>query len=105
MTEINEESVERHHCHCRLFKEICARKGNDVSLRALGGFIFQGTIMDVDNGLVSLSALQFSGLRIFMPGLDCMAGTCEAGAVTLNVNAITALGRPNPLAIHPNEEP
>lgn len=75
--------------------------GDNVDIEVLGGFIFEGNLADVDDELATLGPLSafnaptfnFATTTIIPPLGDAIVSP-EISAITVNLEVITAVGRP-----------
>ena len=72
--------------------------GDNVNIEVLGGFIFEGNLADVDDELATLGPL--SALNVptatttIIPPMGTAIVSPEISAITVNLEVITAVGRP-----------
>ena len=84
--EVSEDRQESHH----LIRQLCRMIGDDVAITTLGGFLFTGTLGDVDDELAILTVDD-----IFLPGTSSEIADNTVASVVVNLEALTSVSSHN----------
>ncbi|MBP2653697.1 MAG: hypothetical protein H6Q73_1266 [Firmicutes bacterium] len=71
---------------CDLIRWLARQVGDDVAITTLGGFLFEGTLSELDDCLAILSVDD-----IFVPGTSSSISSNNLRSVVINLNAITSV--------------
>jgi len=79
------EVTDRQESH-HLIRILCRMIGDDVAVTTLGGFLFTGTLGDVDDELAIMTVDE-----VFLPGTSSAISSGDVRSVVINLEAITSV--------------